>query len=108
MESFITSQKSQITNKESYNPNDYDLGILEERVLRGIKHSRLATYNPLTQSKIERYHDSLNNITPVDMYGGKARKILTMRDRIRRETMKIRRYYSLNQYVMTKESICND
>ena len=49
----------------------------------------------------ERYHESLNNITPADMYNGKARQIFTKRDRIKRETMKLRRYHNLNQYVMT-------
>ena len=47
----------------------------------------------------ERYHESLNNITPADMYNGKARKIFTKRDRIKRETMKLRKYHNLNQYV---------
>lgn len=47
----------------------------------------------------ERYHESLNNITPADMYNGKARQIFTKRDRIKRETMKLRRYHNLNQYV---------
>ena len=47
----------------------------------------------------ERYHESLNNITPSDMYNGKARQIFTKRDRIKRETMKLRKYHNLNQYV---------
>jgi len=33
------------------------------------------------------------------MYNGKARQIFTKRDRVKRETMKIRRYHNLNQYV---------
>ena len=47
----------------------------------------------------ERYHESLNNVTPADMYYGKARQIYTKRDRIKRETLKLRKYHNLKQYV---------
>ena len=47
----------------------------------------------------ERYHESLNNITPADMYNGKDKQIQSKRDRIKRETMKLRRFHNLNQYV---------
>jgi len=47
----------------------------------------------------ERYHESLSNVTPADMYNGKAKQIQSKRDRIKRETMKLRRYHNLNQYV---------
>ena len=48
----------------------------------------------------ERYHESLSNVTPADMYNGKAKQIQSKRDRTKRETMKLRRYHNLNQYVM--------
>jgi len=45
-----------------------------------------------------RYHESLNNITPADMYHGKDKQIQSKRDRIKRETMKLRKYHNLRQY----------
>jgi len=47
----------------------------------------------------ERYHESLNNVTPADKYFGNDKQILSKRDRIKRETMKLRKYYNLKQYV---------
>jgi hypothetical protein len=38
-----------------------------------------------------RYHESLNNLTPADVYLGRATKILNMREKIKRETIKQRR-----------------
>jgi putative transposase len=46
----------------------------------------------------ERYHESLNNLTPVDVYFGRARQILSRRDKIKRETMRLRRYHNLKKY----------
>jgi putative transposase len=45
-----------------------------------------------------RYHESLNNLTPADVYYGRAEKILKERARIKKETMKSRRkkYYKKN------------
>jgi len=43
----------------------------------------------------ERYHESIDNLTPVDVYNGYSRKILNKRDRIKRETMKLRKYHNL-------------
>jgi putative transposase len=38
-----------------------------------------------------RYHGSLNNLTPADVYFGSAEMILAQRQRIKRETLKTRR-----------------
>ena len=43
----------------------------------------------------ERYHESLDNVTPNDMYHGRRIKILNERDIIKQETMKKRKL--LNQ-----------
>ena len=43
----------------------------------------------------ERYHEAINNLIPVDMYYGRAQKILTQRDIIKRQTMQNRRRYNL-------------
>ncbi|MEE9441672.1 MAG: integrase core domain-containing protein [candidate division Zixibacteria bacterium] len=39
----------------------------------------------------ERYHESLDNVTPVDVYTGRAVRILKERDRIKERTMKQRK-----------------
>lgn len=43
----------------------------------------------------QRYHESLKNLTPDDVYHGKSEKILNERTRIKRETLKSRKknYY---------------
>jgi len=45
-----------------------------------------------------RYHESLNNLTPADVYNGLERKILNQRDRIKAKTLlKRRKLYYQNQ-----------
>ena len=39
----------------------------------------------------ERYHESLNNVTPADVYYGRDIQVLTKRERIKRRTMKLRK-----------------
>jgi len=41
----------------------------------------------------QRYHEALNNLTPVDVYYGKAREIMARREKIRKNTMLQRRRY---------------
>lgn len=43
----------------------------------------------------ERYHESINNLIPKDVYNGKSREILTRRDRIKRRTLEMRKRYNL-------------
>ena len=38
-----------------------------------------------------RYHESINNLTPADVYFGRGQSILKQRERIKRKTMKNRR-----------------
>jgi putative transposase len=49
-----------------------------------------------------RYHESLNNLTPADVYYGRSEKILKQRLRIKRETMKSRRR-NYNQKKLTQK-----
>lgn len=60
--------------------NYYFPGELEEAVANFV-----AYYNN------ERYHESLDNVTPADVYFGRHHAVLTERDRIKRKTMKLRR-----------------
>lgn len=45
----------------------------------------------------ERYHESLNNLKPVDVYNGKSFEILDKREEIKQKTMNIRRRQNLNK-----------
>jgi RNA-directed DNA polymerase len=93
---------------------------------RKIQHLRGAPYHPMTQGKIERWHqtlknrillenyflpgdlqaqiaafvadynhhrhhESINNLTPADVYFGRALTILAERERIKRQTIANRR-----------------
>src|SRR5262249_59433426 len=93
---------------------------------RQIKHLRGAPYHPMTQGKIERwhqtlknrillehyflpgdleaqiaafvddyncrrYHESIDNLTPADVYFGRGPNILAERERIKRQTIANRR-----------------
>lgn len=49
-----------------------------------------------------RYHESLNNLTPVDVYNGKSKKIISMREYIKNKTMKLRKTQNLNNKFMKK------
>ena len=49
-----------------------------------------------------RYHESLKNVTPADVFYGRQRKILSARDRIKRRTMEERRRFNLRSPLMSK------
>jgi putative transposase len=61
--------------------NNYYLpGDLERQIDAFVEH-----YNH------QRYHESINNLTPADVYFGRAEAILTERERIKRTTIANRR-----------------
>ena len=71
--------------KNVFNLQNYYLpGELEQDIERFVEH-----YN------IHRYHESLDNLTPADVYFGRKRERLSVREMIKRETMKLRRTYNL-------------
>ena len=41
----------------------------------------------------QRYHESLNNVTPSDVYFGRDKAILQQRERIKRKTLEARRLH---------------
>ena len=111
----------------SDNGSSYIAGDLAKWLdARNIKHLRGAPYHPMTQGKIERwhqtlknrillenyflprnleaqieafvadynhrrYHESIDNLTPADVYCGRGRAILAERERIKRQTIADRR-----------------
>ena len=111
----------------SDNGSSYVAGDLAKWLgARNIKHVRGAPYHPMTQGKIERwhqtlknrillenyylpgdleaqiaafvadynycrYHESIDNLTPADVYFRRASKILAERERIKRQTIANRR-----------------
>jgi len=53
-----------------------------------------------------RYHESLDNLTPADVYFGRAEKILKMRKKTKQRTIEMRRKkyvkQKLNDYISTE------
>ena len=54
-------------------------------------HIRGKPFHPMTQGKIERYHEALNNVTPADVYFGRSKDILSQRAVLKRRTLAQRR-----------------
>ena len=44
-----------------------------------------------------RYHESIKNLTPADVYYERDEKIISIRDTIKQQTMKSRREYNLKK-----------
>ena len=44
----------------------------------------------------DRYHESLDNVTPADMYFGRYHEIINQRAQIKQQTLQLRRYQNLN------------
>ncbi len=79
IERWHRSLKNQILLENYYLP-----GELEERIRRFVDY-----YN------YERYHESLSNLTPADVYYGRGQAILNNREKIKQQTLAMRRqvYY---------------
>ena len=43
----------------------------------------------------QRYHESLDNLTPADVYLGRAKEVLSKRDHIKKRTLQQRRLQNL-------------
>src|SRR5579864_7544481 len=75
IERYHRSMKNQILLENYYLP-----GHLEQRLAEFVDY-----YN------LRRYHESLNNLTPADVYFGRAQIILTRRENIKLKTIELRR-----------------
>ncbi len=55
---------------------------------RGMNHVRAAPNHPQTQGKVEHWHhESLGNLTPADVYFGRAETTLRKRKEIKQKTI---------------------
>jgi len=79
IERFHRSMKNEVRLQNYYMP-----GELEIEITRFIDY-----YNN------ERYHESLDNVTPADVYFGRYREIITRREQLKRRTLKQRKHYNL-------------
>jgi putative transposase len=78
IERYHRSLKNEVLLQHYYLPEE-----LEREIARFVEN-----YND------QRYHESLNNLTPADVYYGRAREVETRRERIKRETLQQRRRYN--------------
>ncbi len=63
--------------------------LLENYLLPGDLEAQIAAF--IGHYNHQRYHESLQNLTPADVYTGSGQTILLKRERTKRETMKLRR-----------------
>jgi transposase InsO family protein len=81
IERYHRSLKNVVTLQNYYVPWE-----LEQELRQFVNH-----YNH------ERVHESLQNLTPAIVYTGRARTVLTRRERIKRQTLKLRRQQNLGR-----------
>ena len=63
--------------------------LLESYYLRSKLRSRIGEF--VAHYNHKRYHESLNNLTPADMYYGRGQTILDQREKIKLETLAMRK-----------------
>ena len=63
--------------------------LLENYFLPGDLEAHIETF--VDHYNHQRYHESLNNVTPSDVYFGRDKEILQQRERIKQNTLKARR-----------------
>ncbi len=81
IERYHRSMKNEINLQKYYLPWE-----LEQEIERFVTY-----YNN------ERYHESLDNVTPANVYFGRHHEILTRRERLKQRTLKARKRYNLSQ-----------
>ena len=88
IERYHRSMKNEINLQKYYLPWE-----LEQEIRRFVEY-----YNN------ERYHESLNNVTPADVYYGRHQEIISRRERLKRRTLKTRKLYNLSQSIAQSTS----
>lgn len=82
IERYHRSMKNEVKLQHYYMP-----GELEQEIGRFVEY-----YNN------ERYHESLNNVTPADVYFGRNERIETKREQLKKRTLQLRRMQNLTNY----------
>ena len=82
IERYHRSMKNEINLQHYYMP-----GELELEIGRFIEY-----YNN------QRYHESLNNVTPADVYFGRNHRIETKREQLKKQTLQLRRMQNLTNH----------
>ena len=77
---FLRGELAALTKNRILLENYFLPGDLEAQIDAFVAH-----YNH------QRYHESLKNLTPADVYTGRGQTILLEREKIKRRTMKLRR-----------------
>jgi hypothetical protein len=88
IERYHRSMKNEINLQKYYLPWE-----LEPKIGRFVNY-----YNN------QRYHESLNNLTPADVYNGRHQEIISRRERLKRRTLKTRKLYNLSQSIAQSTS----
>ena len=65
--------------------------LLENYFLPGDLEAQISAF--VDHYNHQRYHESINNVTPADVYFGRDKAILKQRERIKRETLETRRLH---------------
>jgi len=81
IERYHRSMKNEVNLQKYYLPWE-----LEQEIERFVNY-----YNN------QRYHESLNNVTPADVYCGRHQEIISWRERLKRRTLKTRKLYNQSQ-----------
>ena len=63
--------------------------LLENYFLPGALEAQIEAF--VDHYNYQRYHESLNNVTPADVYFGRDKGILQQREKIKRKTLETRR-----------------
>jgi len=78
---------------ESYHHSMKNIVNMQNYFLPGKLESQIASF--VIYYNNQQYHESLDNLTPADVYFGRTKEVLTKREKIKRRTMQQRRLQNL-------------
>jgi len=84
IERYHRSMKNMVNLQSYYSPEE-----LEREIVQFVDY-----YNN------RRYHESLDNLTPMDVYAGRAKEVLAKRAEIKKRTLQVRRLQNLQTQAM--------
>jgi transposase InsO family protein len=99
IEWYHRSMKNEVNLQRYYLPWE-----LEQEIERFVNYYLPAPTRSGQAGNNERYHESLNNVTPADMYYGRHQDIISRRERLKRRTLKARKRYNLPQTIAQSTS----